>query len=225
MLLSSTNRIPLGDPTLDDPAPSSNSALLIDAAPGCLELILRHHPTIGRATDPRIVLTLVEKAAMVILQAEDSTPGLLPALLARTTDEAAPVQLSLYTAILLASISASRPLPASSLNRLLVLYPIIGRALHLCLRAVSDALLLDNDRGEGAEMLQRIFALFRLVLVRPASASAEDKQHSEVTTRDDAVHSLWSRVWPEWERQIETSVGPTCRSDVRTSFTSCIAES
>ena len=186
-------------------SPARDVRLLIEAAPACLDLLLRRHPTTNRRLDPELFIGLSSQAAKVLLLAENGVKGVLPTTLARLNEEPAPVQLGAYTTLLFASLDIALE---NGRERLLSLFPVIARAAHLCLRASSDYLSLQDTGGEGAEMLSGVFALFRLAVLAVNDLESNESANSKEAA--EAQEVIWSRIWPEWERQLALSFEPTC---------------
>ncbi|WVF68781.1 hypothetical protein IAT40_003553 [Kwoniella sp. CBS 6097] len=181
--------------------------VLADSAPGCIQVLLRTHPTftVGRAIEPEIMLGILVQSGTVLCKAETSVQGVISQSLSNLTAEAASTQVNVFIFILLASLDV----PMNSARaRILSLYPLLSRATSLCLRASADLLSLQDTTGDGAELLSLVYAVFRLSIL---ALRDEGVGHAiGKDAEDDEMDTLWCRIWPDWYRLLTLSLDTTC---------------
>ncbi|ORY30604.1 hypothetical protein BCR39DRAFT_529130 [Naematelia encephala] len=182
------------------------AGVLSEAAPGCVAILLRTHPSLTAGdVDAELVLPILQEAASILLKAEMEQPGTRGKALDKIPTEAASVQLGIFTYLLLAQLDTGLDRTNSSLPQL---FPIVGRAMSLCLRACADYLSLEDAGGDGAEMLSLVFVVFRLVILA-SSAMIPDAEEVR-RLQDDAIEMLWMRIWPDWSRLVSLSLDQNC---------------
>jgi hypothetical protein len=186
--------------------------MAVESAPGCLNILLRAHPTLAVLAGPDSTISILESAASVLLKADITQPGILAQTLSVMSVEASSVQLGVFTYLLLASLGIT--MGDDARRRLLALYPILARDSSLCLRAAADLLAVQDAAGSGAEMLSVVFVVLRLALlattdpVSPSPLTVSSEQ--EEGTHRDEVEAMWNRIWPDWYRLISISLDPSC---------------
>jgi hypothetical protein len=179
--------------------------MAVESAPGCLNILLRAHPTVAVLAGPDSTISILESAASVLLKADITQPGILAQTLSVMSAEASSVQLGVFTYLLLASLGIT--IGDDARGRLLALYPILARDSSLCLRAAADLLAVQDAAGSGAEMLSVVFVVIRLSLL--AAAEPSSVEEGEISHRDE-VGAMWNRIWPDWYRLISISLDPSC---------------
>jgi hypothetical protein len=121
----------------------------------------------------------------------------------KADNQAVADQLNCYSYVLLA---AARQRRLDVLRSIIVIYPSIARALSLALRAATDRLSSQDDGGEGAALLSAVFIVLRLTVFV--------SQAGDYIAGRDAIHVLWSRIWPDWLRLVSFSMESTCKNGV-----------
>nr|XP_018262073.1 uncharacterized protein I303_05088 [Kwoniella dejecticola CBS 10117]OBR84231.1 hypothetical protein I303_05088 [Kwoniella dejecticola CBS 10117] len=197
------------DQALDSRSFAQQKRVLADSAPGCLQILLRTHPTftIGNI-EPDVTLAIMLKTATVLCRAEMIVEGIISQILSNITIEAASTQVNLFIFILLASLDIQMG-PAR--KRIISLYPLLSRATSLCLRASADLLTLQDMTGDGAELLSVVFAVFRLAILAlrdHASVGTEGRIRSNM--EEDTMDAFWCRIWPDWYRLLTISLDANC---------------
>lgn len=207
---------------LNESPTAGERRVLADSAPGCMALLIRSHPTLRFASDPSTTLSILSQASTLLLKGEMAVPGLLSYQLSTITTEAASIQLGIFVSLLLASLDLSMDKEAG--KTILGLYPIMGRAASLCLRASADLLSVVENGPDGADNLSAVFAVLRVALIAAGSVSPagiDDQQGrrpaiSATRPGDEVIESFWSRIWPDWYRLLTLTVEPTCVNTVST---------
>nr|XP_019013028.1 uncharacterized protein I206_02525 [Kwoniella pini CBS 10737]OCF51809.1 hypothetical protein I206_02525 [Kwoniella pini CBS 10737] len=192
---------------LDSRSFTQQKRVLADSAPGCIQILLRTHPTftIGNM-EPDVTLAIMLKTATVLCRAEMIVEGIISQSLANITNEAASTQVNLLIFILLSSLDLQMG-PAR--KRIISLYPLLSRATSLCLRASADLLTLQDMSGDGAELLSVVFAVFRLALLALRDqTNTGDRIRGNI--EEDTMDGFWCRIWPDWYRLITISLDSTC---------------
>lgn len=179
--------------------------MAVESARGCLNILLRAHPTIAVLAGPDSTISILESAASVLLKADMTQPGILAQTLSVMSAEASSVQLGVFTYLLLASLGIT--MGDDARGRLLAMYPILARDSSLCLRAAADLLAVQDAAGSGAEMLSVVFVVIRLSLLAAAEPSSVEERE---TSQRDEVEAMWNRIWPDWYRLISISLDPSC---------------
>ena len=190
-------------------AQTQQARVLSDSATGCVSILFRSHPTLSGSVDTEVGMIIAQQAATILLRAEIVCPGITSQVLKNITSEAAQVQIGSFIYILLASTHT--PL-GEARQRIVSLYPILARGMSLCLQAAADFLIIEDATGDGAELLSVVFAVFRLAL-----AAARDSSEEGSSTQglgDDAVETLWARIWPDWYRLLSLSFNPNSTNGV-----------
>ncbi|WWD18729.1 hypothetical protein CI109_103183 [Kwoniella shandongensis] len=187
------------------PADKRPARVLAESAPGCVQIMTRTHPTFAWGPiDADMTIGILLQAGTVLCKAEMSAPGVVSQSLQNLTSEAASTQVNVFMFLLLASLDIQM---GAARKRIVSLYPILARAISLCLRACSDYLTLQDPNGEGAELSSLVFAVFRLAVL---AVQAEINTGTEGGQSAAAMDTLWKRIWPDWFRIITLSVDPTC---------------
>ncbi|GFZ50618.1 hypothetical protein JCM24511_08376 [Saitozyma sp. JCM 24511] len=179
--------------------------MAVESARGCLNILLRAHPTIAVLAGPDSTISILESAASVLLKADMTQPGILAQTLSVMSAEASSVQLGVFTYLLLASLGIT--MGDDARGRLLAMYPILARDSSLCLRAAADLLAVQDAAGSGAEMLSVVFVVIRLSLLAATEPSSVEERE---TSHRDEVEAMWNRIWPDWYRLISISLDPSC---------------
>lgn len=191
--------------------PIQQRRVLSDSAGGCMSILLRQHASIAStAIDSGLVLAILGQAGVTLCQAEIAISGTLSQHMGSTVSEAAIIQLRAFIPILLVSLDIPM---LQARRRLVALYPILARAMSLCLRASADLLGVQDVAGDGAENLSTIFAVFRLALLAAHDPPTTSPSPVSLGT-EEGVESLWSRIWPDWHRLLSISVEATCVNGV-----------
>jgi hypothetical protein len=205
----------------NEPAGADERRVLADCARGCMAILIRSHPTLQLAGDPTTTLSILMQVSLLLLRGEIAMPGLLSQQVSTITSEAASTQLGVFTYLLFASLNVD--MGSEAMNTLLGLYPIIGRAASLCLRASADLLSIVEAGSDGADNLSAVFAVLRVALLSTPhmissgfdGGGGPSGQAATVTAqRDEAIESFWSRIWPDWYRLLALTVEPACVNTV-----------
>ncbi|WRT68054.1 uncharacterized protein IL334_005029 [Kwoniella shivajii] len=188
---------------------SQQARVLADSAPGCVQILLRSHPTFAIGNiEPEISLGILMQAGTVLCKAEMAVKGIISQSLSNITVEAASTQINSFIYILLASFDLSM---GSARKRIISLYPILARAASLCLRASADFLTLQDTTGDGAELLSLVFVVFRLsILALHDITPVPQGEIMKSDLKEDAMDIYWSRIWTDWFRLLTISLDPTC---------------
>nr|XP_019045323.1 hypothetical protein I302_05712 [Kwoniella bestiolae CBS 10118]OCF24253.1 hypothetical protein I302_05712 [Kwoniella bestiolae CBS 10118] len=192
---------------LDARSFAQQKRVLADSVPGCIQILLRTHPTFAVGhLDADVTLAIMMKTATVLCRAEMIVQGIISQNLGNITTEAASTQVNLFIFILLSSLDLQMG-PAR--KRIISLYPILARATSLCLRASADFLTLQDTTGDGAELLSVVFAVFRLtILALHDRGTGGNVMMSNM--EDDAMDTFWCRIWPDWYRLLTISLDLSC---------------
>ena len=197
--------------------------LLSDSSGGCVTLLLRQHPSLSRAgIEPDCVLSILERAATIVIRGDMALPGTMDNHLQSIIAEAASTQLGVFSYILYASCGVSM---GEGRIRILSVYPILARAISLSLRGTADLLAVKDLEGAGADQLSVVFTVFRLAMIASrdrigvaGATDAEDESNvsaaSSASGEEEVVDSLWKRIWPDWYRLLSLSVEKTCVNTV-----------
>ncbi|KIR32183.1 hypothetical protein I352_05415 [Cryptococcus deuterogattii MMRL2647] len=195
-------------PTPGSQVSSEQIRVLSDASPGCVQLLLKGHPTLeSNLMSAEMVLGILNEAGMVLCQAEMVVPGAISRDLIQLTLNPASSQVNFFLYLLLSSLDLRM---GRARSRLLSLYPLLSRATSLCLRAASDYITLQDIEGHGTSLISLAFTVIRLALlgVRDGPVSNEDGERE--ADDEDAVGILWTRIWPEWIRLFRLSFESNC---------------
>ena len=191
------------------------SRLIIESASGCVNLLLRSHPTmVAGDIDPDVLVGILIEASTIMLKAELSTSGSIGQHASNLTKEAVSVQLGLFTYILLGSLSL--PMGAAR-SGVVALYPVIGRALSLCLQATADLLPIPDALGDGVGFLSTVFSVFRLAVLAihdPLDDELPILARGESGGDLEGLQVMWNRIWPDWYRLLSISCDPKCVNGV-----------
>lgn len=203
-LLQFVTDLPSSGPAINGhQSPSARQDGLLDAAPGCVSILLRSHPTLASVSiNPDELLPILTQAATVLIKADVTRTGTLHENLFALPNEAAIVQLNVFTYILFASVQSNM----GENNSIYALYPVIARAASVSLRACADYLLIDDASGDGAELLSMVFTILRLVVL--LSVTRQDNLPQQ------AMAAYWNRISADWLRLVFLSLEGTCINGV-----------
>ncbi|WVQ84347.1 hypothetical protein IAT38_006499 [Cryptococcus sp. DSM 104549] len=201
-----------------DRGPSSDHRqfrVLSEAVPGCVQILVRTHPTFALidARDmkdgkgPELKINIMTQTATVLCLAETVVQGVISQSLTALTLDAVDTQVNLFIFLLLASLDVPMG-PAR--GRVHSLYPLLARAMALCLNASADFLGLQDMTGEGAEKLSLVFAVFRLSILALHDGPSPSEKTERGLAEDDAMDLLWVRIWPHWYKVLVQSLDATC---------------
>jgi hypothetical protein len=161
-----------------------------------MAILFRRHATFSRPMDAETSLALLDQAATVLVLGETLHADILGSQLSDYPDQAAQEHCEAFLHLLLAAESSRIVDP---------LYPIIGRATSLCLRACGDYLSVADTSGQGAEILATAFNISRLILL------GDDVE---------VINVSWARTWPDWQRLLTLSFEANCVNAVSPSLES-----
>ncbi|KAK8858838.1 hypothetical protein IAR55_003068 [Kwoniella newhampshirensis] len=182
---------------------TQQSRVLTDSVPGCVQILVRTHPSFASgATDAGVTNGILSQAATVLCKAEMIAPGVIGQNVGSLTSEAGSTQVNLFVFLLFASLDVRM---GSARKQIISLYPVLARSISLCLRACADYLTLQDSNGDGAELSSLVFAVFRLSVLALRDAGAEQGR-----AEDDVLNSLWTRIWPDWYRLLTLSLDKGC---------------
>ncbi|WWC96533.1 hypothetical protein V866_003401 [Kwoniella sp. B9012] len=195
------------DHDLDARSFTQQKRVLADSVPGCVQILLRTHPTfaVGQL-DADVTLAIMKKTATVLCKAEMIVQGIISQNLGNITSEAASTQVNLFIFLLLSSLDLQMG-PAR--KQIISLYPLLARATSLCLRASADFLTLQDTSGDGAELLSVVFVVFRLTILAVHDSEAGSSTLMS-NMEEDAMDTFWCRIWPDWYRLLTISLDSSC---------------
>lgn len=181
-------------------------AVAVEASSKCLGILVRSHPTFASCSAD-IAMPLLDAAAAVIIRAENASPGSIGLVLRPLPSEAAIVQLHVLGHVLFASLDIKL---GSVRNNLVMLYPIMARAISLCLFASSDLLSAADPNNDGAYFVTVVYNVARLAIL-----AVNDPGHTAISpATQEALSGFWRRIWPDWERLLMLAIAPSCINPV-----------
>ncbi|WVO14301.1 hypothetical protein L204_101933 [Cryptococcus depauperatus] len=203
LLDSLTTHVYRETPAVISPVPTEYARLLSDIAPGCVKILFKSHPVLTNSTmTADVLLGILTHTGMALCQAEILMPGLLGKSMSKFTLNATSIQLHFFLFLLLSSLNITM---GDARTRLYSLYPILSRAIALCLRASADYMTINDSEGNASEMVSLVFMVFRVSLLAIHDGPLRNTEQGYSEAEDDAINTMWSRVWPEWSRLITFS--------------------